>query len=180
MNIINAYIDWHKGGNQDPELVLTVDDDLPEDNDYGWTWERTHDSTSNSTVYYGQRSDGLVRFYWGSHFKTENPYTTNIVIEDEDIEIVDPAISRCPVINYMELGPCVNAKFVNGDEEEAELNQYTHVTLNKCIHLLNKFMPNVRITRRVNDETEEAHYIIGSLSDPLPEDETLIYPDNEE
>lgn len=177
MNIINAHIEWHKDTGIDPQLVLTVDEELPCDSDDGWIWEKKFDEASNTTMYYAQRSDGLVRFYWGQHFDKVDPYETSITVDGVEVKIKNPAASSSGVINWYDLGPCIEATFVNKDGDPMPMDYYTHITINKCIQLIQNFLPNVKLVRKDQGDTEEINYIFEELDEELSSDEEIIYPE---
>ena len=176
MKIIDVYIDHHEKEGLDSELIIVLDDDLPGDSDEGWTWDEVLDEQSNTHIYYGQRSDGLIRTYWGQHFPLDEPYKTTIDVYEE-VTIINPAASSCPVLNWYGIGPCINATFVNRKKEPLPLNFYTNITITKCIELLNNYVPNVRLSRKNEGELEEIPYIIEDLNAAVADDEKIIYPE---
>lgn len=176
MNIIDAYIEHHESEGLASELFIVIDGKLPADSDDGWTWDEKLDAESNTYIYYGQRSDGLIRVYWGQHFNLDEPYNACINIDGKEINIRNPAASSCPVINWYDIGPCINATFVNKNKKPVDLNFYTNITIKKCIELLSNYIPNVRLSRKDEGDLEELAYILEDLETPLGDDETIIYP----
>jgi hypothetical protein len=175
MNIIDAYIDWDdKEANG--RLVLVMDGVLPDDKDL-WSYSSKFFPEYAATIYYGCRQDGLVRFYWDGKHSKVIPYSTDLTSDSKEVHLEDPSASACSTINWLDFNKvhCIDAKFVNQDKDEVELNYYTHITIDKCIDIMKQFIPNIKLVKHADGDLEEIAYLLEKTDEKDTNTDKVIY-----